>query len=566
MPTEIWKPYQPTTSDPWDLRKVAHLHRRAGFSATWSELQRDVALGPDESITRLLNAPPVSSAEADTYAGLRRSLGVQPDSADRLQAYWLHRMLLGSDPLREKMTLFWHDHFATSNAKVRNDQLMARQNETLRALAMGAFGELLNAMLGDPALLFWLDGVDTLPDRKPNENLARELLELFTMGPGNYAESDIRQAARALTGWTYVDSRRSQYAAEVEFQTDRFDHGTKSFLGQTGAWNASDLVRIILEQPATSLFLAKKLYRYFVSDAQDPPRAAINELAHRLRQHDYDVGKIVELILRSSHFFADDCRRQKIASPVELSVGVVRQFDTTASDLRFPAITDACKRQGQYLFFPPNVAGWKGSRHWINSLSLLQRTNWLTDMVWGNANSGVEPFDPVAWLEQNNVPQSEAVSAFVELLLQGDASEEVISMATSVARPNDRIAYRRAIQILLHAPEYQFVLVGGGWRRRRGAHRGTRWGLAFARPQPPDSSHSTPATRLPATRFQSFDPSYPVASHPIPVTRPQLPGCQPPDSSHSTPATRLPATRFQSFAPKRATDSTNESPNPLVKS
>jgi len=455
MNTETWQPFEPTASDPWDIRKVAHLHRRAGFGATWGELQRDVSLGPQESITRLLNVPRATELQEDIYAGLRRRIGSQDDSTDRLQAYWLHRMLLGSDPLLEKMTLFWHDHFATSNAKVRNDRLMVEQNETLRRLALGDFASILNAMLRDPALLFWLDGIDSSKDQ-PNENLARELLELFTMGPGNYSESDIRQAARALTGWTRQNSKmNSQYASEIEFRPDRHDDGTKTFLGKTGAFKAKDLVRIILGHHATAEFLSRKLYRFFVADVEEMPESAINELAQHLRQNGYSIRKTVELILRSKRFFSATCIRQKIASPVELSVGVVRVLDASPDSIRFTGIADACRRQGQHLFFPPNVAGWKGGRNWINSLSLLQRNNWITDVVWGNTAAGVEPFDPVAWLEKNRIANSDAMTAFMELFLQGDAADEVLELAASVAKKNDAAAYRKAMQILLNVPEYQ---------------------------------------------------------------------------------------------------------------
>ena len=455
MHTETWRAYQPTASDPWDIRKVAHLHRRAGFGANWRELQRDLADGPQASITRLLNAPRPTELEEDTYAGIRRTIGSHADSKDRLQAYWLHRMLLGSDPLREKMTLFWHDHFATSNAKVRNDRFMVEQNETLRRNALGDFATILNAMLQDPALLYWLDGIDS-PKGKPNENLARELLELFTMGPGHYSETDIRQAARALTGWTRKGSSMgSQYASEIEFRPHLHDAGMKTFLGKTGKFETGDLVDIVLEHPATAEFLAGKLYRYLVADVEEMPESLITELAQHLRENGYSVRKTVEIVLRSQHFFSAASIREKIASPVELSVGIVRILDVPTDHIRFTAITDACKRQGQHLFFPPNVAGWKGGRNWLNSLSLLQRNNWLTDVIWGNATVGVEPFDPIEWIEQNEITPGDSFSAFVDLLLQGDASDEVLELATSVVKKGDATACRKAVQILLSTPECQ---------------------------------------------------------------------------------------------------------------
>src|SRR5438132_2224859 len=201
---EPWVPYEPTADDPWDLRKFAHLHRRAGFGATWAELQRDLKAGPAESVDRLLNPPDESGEERELLAVLQHGvLTSRETEVERSKAYWLYRILFHPDALREKMTLFWHNRFATSNAKVKSAALMLRQNELLRRHALGDFAELLTAILNDPAMLVWLDGGGSRKE-KPNENFAREFLELFTLGIGPYTEKDIREAARAFTGWVQL--------------------------------------------------------------------------------------------------------------------------------------------------------------------------------------------------------------------------------------------------------------------------------------------------------------------------------------------------------------------------
>src|SRR5579884_3443312 len=314
-----WAPYKPTPSDPWDLRKAAHLHRRAGFGAIWGELQRDLRDGPAASIDRLFRPAQSTEEEQQIHALLRQGV-LDTKDAERLKAWWLYRILYGSDPLREKLTLFWHGHFATSNYKVRNVPAMLDQNELFRRQALGSFGELLAAICSDRAMLVWLDGGNS-PKEKPNENFGREFQELFTLGLGHYTEKDIREAARAFTGW--VEDPDGSFPPRHQFHFDkaRFDDGAKTFLKQTGRWGAADIVRITLEQPACAEFLCRKLYRFFVSD-NAPPAEVIAPLAQELRSHSYSIRHVVEIILRSRHFFSDAAYRQRIKGPVEFSAGL----------------------------------------------------------------------------------------------------------------------------------------------------------------------------------------------------------------------------------------------------
>jgi len=265
-----WSRYEPTPDDPWDLRNVAQLHRRAGFGATRAELLRDIAAGPETSVERLFRPSVLPPEEAEVIDGLRRTARAS-SNLDLLKVCWLNRILHGRDPLREKLTLFWHGHFATSNKKVESITLMDQQNETLRTHALGGFDALLEVIIADPAMLVWLDGGNSKKD-KPNENFAREFLELFTLGAGHYTERDVREAARAFTGWVRQDSRGG-FRETPAFARDatQVDDGPKTFLGCGGRWGPLDIVRLTLESPEAATLLARKLYRWFVSEA-DPPR------------------------------------------------------------------------------------------------------------------------------------------------------------------------------------------------------------------------------------------------------------------------------------------------------
>jgi uncharacterized protein (DUF1800 family) len=450
-----WAPYEPTAEDPWDLRKVAHLHRRAGFGATRHELQRDLAAGPAASVARLL-APPAAPDEERQVLDSVRQAALTARDPERLKAWWLLRILYDPDPLREKLTLFWHSHFATSNRKVRHVALMLRQNELLRWHALGEFAPFLNAVVRDPAMLVWLDGAESRRER-PNENFAREFLELFALGAGNYTESDIRQAARAFTGWVQEVERTG--AGEPVFRFDRpgFDDGAKTFLGQTGPWGAEDIVRITLTRPAAAEFLCRKLYRFFISDTAEPPAGLIGPLAAALRNTRYSILHVVGIILRSRHFFAQACRRQRVASPVEFSAGLLRTLEVPRADVRLLALATACDSQGQELFYPPNVRGWVGGRNWVTTTTLLARANWSNDVVWGNPNRGMPGYDLLTWARRHRIAPTRATAALMELLLQGDLSAEDRALILRTGADGRADSLRRALQLVWNCPECQLA-------------------------------------------------------------------------------------------------------------
>jgi uncharacterized protein (DUF1800 family) len=450
-----WAPYEPTRSDPWDLRKAAHLHRRAGFGATWAELQRDLRAGPAASIDRLLCPAEPTEEERQVHGVLRQGV-LDANDAERLKAWWLYHIVYGADPLREKLTLFWHSHFATSNHKVQSVPFMLRQNELFRRHALGAFAELLRGVCADPAMLVWLDGGNS-PKEKPNENLGREFLELFTLGVGHYTEKDVREAARAFTGW--VDNCDSSFPPrhQLSFDRTRFDAGEKTFLKQTGPWGAADIVRITLEQPACAEFLCRKLYRFFVSDSAVPPADLIAPLAQELRSHNQSIRHIVEIILRSRHFYSAAAYRQRIKGPVEFSAGLVRVLEVPRGAMNLLAQALACERQGQDLFYPPNVKGWDGGRTWLTSATLLERGNWVSDVVWGNATVGLVPYDSLAWAKAHDLRQDQATAALVDLLLQGDLDPRARTLIERTAAPATLDALRKALQLALHTPDFQLA-------------------------------------------------------------------------------------------------------------
>jgi uncharacterized protein (DUF1800 family) len=371
-----WAPYTPDGKAPWDLRRVVHLHRRAGFAATWDELQRDLKDGHARSIDRLLKGVPGvhTPKEFAATADLLADAAVAAGEIARLKAWWFYRMVFGPDPLGEKLTLLWHDHFATANSKVQDVGLMRRQNDTFRAHARGKFADLLAASVKEPALLLYLDAP---ANRKghANENLGRELLELFTLGIGHYTESDVKEAARALTGWTVEDGLFARNAA-------RHDSGKKTILGQTGAWSGDDLVRILLGQPATAGRIVFKLCRQFFGE-KGVPAEARQALADGLRERGLDVGWGVATILKSRAFFAAENLGTRVQSPAEFIAGAVRAlglFDPAPSTL---ALADWSARSGQDLFEPPNVGGWPSGRGWIHSRSLIARANFAAALLSG---------------------------------------------------------------------------------------------------------------------------------------------------------------------------------------
>jgi uncharacterized protein (DUF1800 family) len=377
-PLEAWAPYDPADEVPWNLRRVVHLHHRAGFAATWSEIQRDLKDGPKVSIDRILRGHAATEGvpeRFDEIADLLAGTATSSHDPARLKAWWMYRMLFGPDPLTERLVLLWHNHFATSNLKVQNLTAMYEQNQHFRTLGRKRFGELLNVAVRDAALLIWLDAP---ANRKghPNENLGRELMELFTLGIGPYTEQDVKEAARALTGWTVNED------GKFEETPARHDEGEKIILGKKGQWKGDDLVKMLLKHPATAQRLASRVCELFMGEGA-VSAAGVKELAEGLQGHDLDIGWAVATVLRSRAFFAESNLGKRVLSPVEYVIGSARAlelFDPPSSTL---VLAEWATRLGQDLFYPPNVGGWPAGRSWLTTRSVIGRANYAAALVEG---------------------------------------------------------------------------------------------------------------------------------------------------------------------------------------
>jgi uncharacterized protein (DUF1800 family) len=458
---DCWAPYVPAGEMPWNLRRVVHLHRRAGFAATWSELQRDLEDGPKASIDRLL----AGKARADglprdfkAAAALLAERAIADAGANRLKAWWVYRMFYGPDPLTERLALMWHNHFATSNEKVRHLGRMHRQNELFRTHARGPFARLLNAVVRDPALLVWLDAS---ANRKghPNENLARELMELFTLGIGHYTETDVKEAARALTGWTTL-SGDFERRKDGDFREDatRHDDGEKTILGRKGRLKGGDLVGLLLEQPATAKRLAGRLCEQFMGEGA-AGADAVAVLAAGLRKHHLDVGLGVETILRSRAFFAEANLGSRVLGPAEFTVGAARALERFGSASSTLVLADWCARLGQDLFYPPNVGGWKSGRHWISPQSMIGRANFAAALVNGTLTRPAQPFDALALAKRHGRGGSlrELIAFYGDLLLSKARADDRIATALGAKATLNPETARRAVILILASPEAQLA-------------------------------------------------------------------------------------------------------------
>ena len=356
---------------------------RTGFAATadsvkiWSQLSREQAVDRllADSRTTPITPPPGWVSEFVPRRQFRDATDAEKKELQRreltksleLRAWWLQEMLLTPSPLTERMTLFWHNHFVSSQQKVKSPVLMYRQNVLLRRHALGRFSDLLHAVSKDPAMIFYLDNASNRR-AQPNENFAREVMELFTLGEGHYSERDIKEAARAFTGWSIEPD-----TGTFKFRYFQHDDGVKTVLGRSGNFDGDDVLNILLAQPATAELITAKLWREFVSPEPDP--AAVQRLASRFRDSGYDIKVVLRGLLTSPAFYAQENRASLIKSPVDLTVGTLELFQVETGELTPFAVLNAAL--GQNLFAPPNVKGWPGGESWINSTTLLARKQFL---------------------------------------------------------------------------------------------------------------------------------------------------------------------------------------------
>jgi uncharacterized protein (DUF1800 family) len=444
-PETAWARYEPSTESPWDLRRVVHVHRRAGFAATWAEIQRDLRDGPEASINRVLTGTSRIGIpdEFESTANLLADAAVASGDVNRLRAWWIFRMLGSPDPLAERLTLMWHDHFATAQSKVEDLGLLRSQNETFRRLARAPFGDLLNASVREPALLLYLDAPSNRKDH-PNENLARELMELFTLGIGNFTEADVKEAARALTGWTVDDGAFREAPS-------KHDDGAKALLGRQGRWAPSDVLSILLDQPQTARRLARRLCGVFMGEGTVDESATL-ALAGELSAHRLDVGHGVETVLRSRAFFASENIRSRVVGPVEFVIGACRALVPAPSMPSTLLLADWTGRLGQELFEPPNVGGWPGGRAWLSARSLVGRANFAAAVVEGRLIGRPASIDPGSIAALQGLGKSaEDVREAARAILFGIESHERKTSATDESPE----AAGKALATVLASPEGQ---------------------------------------------------------------------------------------------------------------
>jgi uncharacterized protein (DUF1800 family) len=384
-----------------DLQRIAHLFRRAGFGATRDELEAAVAKGYEATVEELLQpeaAPDIEEELLQRYY-LDAKESFQLDGA---QVGWVYRLINTKRPLEEKMALFWHGLFATGFNKCDDPRVITRQINMFRRHGLGNFREIVVELSRDPAMIYWLDNCQST-GRAPNENYGRELLELFSMGIGNYSEDDVKAAARAFTGWTLSPTLPRQpygrFDWEFEYRPDLHDDSEKTFLGETGRWNGEDIVNIIVKQPATARFIARHLYNFFVADEPqvpawsiEPPRDphAIDAIAAAFRESNYDMRAVLRTLFLSDFFRSETAYLTKVKSPVEHVIGTVRLVkDFTFPKLGLREIALECRYMGQDLLNPPSVEGWHTGKEWIDTGCLVERINFAAQQVGDVTKPGV---------------------------------------------------------------------------------------------------------------------------------------------------------------------------------
>jgi uncharacterized protein (DUF1800 family) len=392
----------PLSTQKWNDETAAHLLNRGAFGGTPGEIEAARKKGLAAVVRELVevnsdaaNVPPPAWAHPRNIRAQRMEIKAAKDQGQNFQEkarevrimesenildlrrWWLERMMTGLAPLLEKMTLFWHGHFATSVQKVKDAYWMWLQNDTLRHNALGNFATLVKKISRDPAMMIYLDLQQNRKEH-PNENWARELMELFIVGIGNYSEQDIRESARAFTGYR-IDMTTQQF----RFAPMQQDRRPKSFMDRTGALNGDEIIDIIVNKPACAQFIGRKLWRFFVED--EPPPQIVDAIASSIRAHNYEMRPVLREIFSSAEFYSDRVMRTQIKSPIQYLVQTSKLLET---QLPSPIVAQNAMRQmGQILFAPPNVKGWDGGKAWISTSTLLFRYNFAGYLINGDAMS-----------------------------------------------------------------------------------------------------------------------------------------------------------------------------------
>jgi uncharacterized protein (DUF1800 family) len=413
--------------------RVSHLLRRAGFGATPAELDRYAAMGTTDATQALLNYQTVSNAGLESQLPSIDFTEPRPVAqAGAIQGWWLQRMVQTARPLEEKMTLFWHS-LLTSGLDKCGPQQMWDQNQLYRSMALGNFDDLMKAVSKDPAMMVYLD-TETNRLGKPNENYARELMELFTTGIGHYTETDVRESARSFTGWVVRGAPQVRYATDSAFVPRFHDPGSKTFLGKTGNFTGDDIIDMLVPLRATAERLTTKLFSFFAYPK--PETEIVQHLADVFQNSHYNVGAVVKEILSMDAFYSEKSYRALVKSPAEMVVQTIKA--TGADERSYVLAATAMAPMGQILFYPPNVAGWPGGTSWINGSTLLARIN------FGNA---------ATQRMRDSLPE-QSVDQLMQTLVDGNVSPSTRDALHAYAQqnPGDQAGL---LFMVLATPEFQ---------------------------------------------------------------------------------------------------------------
>ncbi len=435
---------------------IPHLLRRAGFGATPAELEYYQSKGYDKTLDELLHPDRVDNSNLDS---LIASQNFDFTRIDDLKRWWLFRMCFTKRPLEEKLSLFWHGHFATSNRKVNNPYAMYLQNLSFRKFGMENFSDMLLGVSKDPAMIVWLDNQQNRKGN-PNENYAREIMELFSLGIGNYSETDIKEAAKAFTGWQTKNSA-------FFFNPNQHDSSSKSFLGKTGDLNGDDIVQIVSTQPAASKYISRKLVAFFVTDDPDP--RMVEDLAAVYTKENGNTRAILKALFSHPGFKSEKAFHAKIKSPAELVVGTIKTLQVQNLD---GDLTASMSRMGQSLFEPPSVKGWDGGHAWISTNTMMERFNFatrITQQKFDAMEGYISPSELVA--NQGLTNARGMVDYFVSVLLDGDMPEpakaDLVKYVSSdftgkpiPSIPDDKLLdakLRGLVHLIMTMPTYQLA-------------------------------------------------------------------------------------------------------------
>lgn len=427
---------------------MAHLMRRAGFGAPYAELETRAAKGYEATVEELLH-PELQDDLEDDIMMRYKTEWINKAALEGQQEEWTFRMINTKKPLEEKIALFWHGILCTGHAKCENPKEQVKQFDMFRQLGLGNFEELLLGLAQDPAMVFFLDNCMSHKGAI-NENWGRELLELFSMGVGmdnklNYSEDDVKEAARAFTGWTVVNAMPrypyGRYESKFVYDPRDHDNGEKTFLGETGNWNGEDIIRIIVKQPSAARFVARHIYNFFVADEPQVPAwqhtaprdmALIKLLEDEYFRSNYNIGSMLRVLFNSDAF--KNARFSKVKSPVETVVGtmrLVRDFDFPRPGLN--GLTLNIRYMGQDLMNPPTVEGWHTGKEWIDSGTLVERINFSADNIGNLDLPGVQEIISRLRASGTTLSAEQLIDGCLELLggyqLASETYGELVALA-----------------------------------------------------------------------------------------------------------------------------------------